>query len=87
MIQTPGEPQEQRLGEVWPYPRATQNFKKDEMNGRVDILELIFEKIAKKIKNEVPGPKNVVFGSKFCAFLGPVSLILTFLQFSLNAPD
>ena len=57
------------------------------MNGRVDILELIFEKIAKKIKNEVPGPKNVVFGSKFCAFLGPVTLISTFLQFSLNAPD
>ena len=41
--------------------RSTQNSIKDKMIGRVDILWCIFEKIAKKFKNEVTKRKNVVF--------------------------
>ena len=44
LIQPPGEPREQHL------VRATQNFIKDKMIGRVDILVRIFEKFAKKLK-------------------------------------
>ena len=46
LIQPPGEPQKQHLGDVRPKVRATQNFIKDEMTGRVDILW----RIAKKVK-------------------------------------
>ena len=46
LIQPPGEPRKQHLGEV----RATKIFIKDEITGRVDILGRIFEKIAKKLK-------------------------------------
>ena len=61
---------EKRVLKVW----ATKNFIKDKMTGRVDILWCIFENIAKKYKNWVTGPKNVVLGkliwicSKICAF-------------------
>ena len=57
------------------------------MTGRVDILWRIFRKSGKKVKNDVTGPENVVFGklnwklSKTVLFLGPVT-ILTFLKFS-----
>jgi len=42
----PGEPREHSLGEV----RVTQNFIKDNMTESVDMLECIFEIIAKKLK-------------------------------------
>ena len=56
------------------------------MSGMVDILRRIFEKIAKKLKMKSQEQKNVVFGYlknvHKSTFLGPVSSILTFLQFS-----
>ena len=39
-----------------------QNFIKDKMSGRVDILWRIFEKIAKKLKMKSQERKNVVYG-------------------------
>ena len=54
MIQPPGEPREQRIGEVRP-----KIFIKDKMTRMVDILR---RKKWKKVQNEVTGPENVVFG-------------------------
>ena len=42
----PGEPREHFLGEL----RVIQNFIKDNMTESVDMLECIFEIIAKKLK-------------------------------------
>ena len=57
------------------------------MTGRVDIIWQIFEKNGKKVKNEVTGTEKRRFWliylktfQKF-TFLGPVTSILTFLQF------
>ena len=61
--------------------RATQNFIKDKITGRVDILWRIFEKIAKKkLKIKSQERKNVVFCKLLlnCANLGPVTSILIF---------
>ena len=67
--------------------RATQHFIKDKMTGRVDILRRIFEKSAKKLKMKSQERKNVFFflnysehKQKNCAFLGPVTTILTVFQ-------
>jgi hypothetical protein len=68
--------------------RATQNFIKDKMNGRVDILWRIYEKIAKKLKMKSQEQKKRRFWLIYLknvhksTFLGPVTSILTFLQFS-----
>ena len=40
--------------------RATKNFIKDKMTGRVNIILRIFEKIAKKLKMKSQEQKNVV---------------------------
>ena len=42
LIQPPGEPREQHLGDVDQKVRATQNFIKDKMTGRVNILWRIY---------------------------------------------
>ena len=58
------------------------------MTGRVDILSRIFEKIEKKVNNEVTGTEKhrfwLIYLKTFhkSTFLGPVTSILTFLQFS-----
>ena len=50
LIQPPGEPQEQHLGDVpTQKDRATQNFIKDKMTGRVDICILAHFLEIKKI--------------------------------------
>ena len=70
-----------------PKVRATQNFIKYEITGRVNYRVHFWEN-CKKVKNKVTGSKKVVFGkfiwkrSRICAFLGPVTSILTLLQFS-----
>ena len=66
--------------------RATQNFIKDKMTGRVNKLWRIFLKIAKKLKNKVKGTEKrrfwLIYLKTFhkSTFLGPVTSILTFLQ-------
>ena len=56
------------------------------MTGRVNILWRIFEKIAKKVKNEVTGTEKrriwLIYLKTFYTFtfLGPVTSILIFLQ-------
>ena len=57
------------------------------MSGRVDILWHIFEKIAKKLKMNSQEQKNdfrLIYLKTFhkSTYLGPVTSILTFLQFS-----
>jgi len=48
LIQPPGEPREQHLGDVRQKKvRATQNFIKDEMTGRVDIHSAYLRKMQK----------------------------------------
>ena len=49
------EPREKKV-------RATQNFIKDKMTGRVDILWRIFEKVTKKFQMKSQERENVVFG-------------------------
>ena len=66
--------------------RATQNFIKDKMTGRVDILWHIFEKIAKKLKMKSGTEKRrfrLIYLKTFhkSTYLGPVTSILTFLPF------
>ena len=53
MIQPPGEPREQHLGDVRPqkFELGTQNFIKDEMTRRVDILGRNFFLKRKNVKN------------------------------------
>ena len=64
LIQPPGEPWEHHLGEVWQKKVwATQNFIKDKMIRRVNILWHIFEKSAKKVQNETER-NNIVFGKE-----------------------
>jgi hypothetical protein len=93
LIQPPGEPREQHLGDVRQKVRASQNFIKDKMTGRVNILKRIFEKIAKKVKIEVTGTKKRSFWLFYLktfhktTFLGPVTSILTFCSFLKNVPD
>ena len=41
---------------------AAQNFIKHKMTGRVDILQCILEKNAKKLKMKSQERKNIVFG-------------------------
>ena len=54
----PGEP----LGEVRQKKvLATQNFIRDKMTERADILWHMFKKM-QKVKNEVTGPESIVFG-------------------------
>ena len=82
LIQPPGGPREQHL-DVRPqkFELGTQNFIKDEMTGRVDILGRNFFKKRKNFKNEVTGTKKRRFWliylktfEKF-TFLGPVTSI------------
>ena len=68
--------------------RATQNFIKDKMTGRVDILANFWNN-CKKVKNEVTGTEKrrfrLIYLKTFhkSTYLGPVTfVILTFLQFS-----
>ena len=79
---TPGEPQKHHLGEVRPKKfKLHRIFIKDKMNVR---------KSAKKVNNEVKGPeKNISFDYysetfKNCAFLCPVTSILTFFAIFLK---
>ena len=88
LIQPPGEPREQHLGDVRPNSVwATQNFMKNKMTGRVDILWCIFEK-SKKVKNEVIGTEKFRFWLiylktfKKITFFGPCYFNFNFLQFS-----
>ena len=72
--------------------RATQNFIKDKMTGRVDILWCIFEKIAKKLKMKSQEQKRffrLIYLKTFhkSTFLGPVTSILIFFAVFSNAPD
>ena len=58
LIQPPGEPREQHLGDV-----RTKKFELHKMTGRVDILIFThFEKNAKKFKMKSQERKNIVFG-------------------------
>ena len=82
LIQPPRKPRKQHLGDVRP-----KKFEQNKMTGRVDILAHIREK-CKKVKNEVTGTEKRCFWliylktfNKFI-FLGPVTSILTFVQFS-----
>ena len=85
LIQLPGEPREQHLGDVRPkkfelhkFSFTTKNFIKDEMTGRVDILWRIFEKIAKKLKMKSQEQKKVHNST----FFSPVTSVFTFLEVS-----
>ena len=65
LIQPPGEPREQHQGDVRPKKvLATQNFIKNKMTERSDVLTRwhIFEKNAKKLKMKSQERNNVVFG-------------------------
>ena len=63
LIQPPGEPREQHLGDVRHKKFELHKINiKDKMTERVDILWRIFEKIAKKLKMKSQGQKDVVFG-------------------------
>ena len=95
MIQPPGEPREQHLGDVQlkNCELCTQHFIKNKMTGRVHILWRIFWKNAKKLKNEVTGTEIRRFWliylktfDKF-TFFSPVSSILPFFGFLKNTPE
>ena len=66
--------------------RATEHFIKDEITRRVDILWRISKKIAKKLKMKSQERKNLIYLKTFqkFTFLGPITSLLTFLQFSQN---
>ena len=87
LIQPPGEPREQHLGDVWNKKLEQHKIVKDRTTGRVNIRWRIFEKI-KIVKNEVAGMEKRRFwfiylkSFKKFTFLGPVTSILIYLQFS-----
>ena len=58
MIQPPGEPREQRLGEVYQKSSSYTKFHKRQnyRNGRYTLGH--FLKKRKKVQNEVTGPKT-----------------------------
>ena len=88
LIQPPGEPREQHLGDVRPKSSSYTKFHKrqNDRKGRYTIAN--FWKNWKKVKNEVTGTENrriwLIYLKTFhnFTFLGPVTSILIFLQFS-----
>ena len=83
LIQPLGEPREHHLGEV----RAAQNFIKGKITGRVNIHLYIYELSSKKFEMKSHRTRKTSFlvnhseTFKNCAFLCPVTSILTFLKF------
>ena len=62
LIQTPGEPREQHLGDVRPEKFELHKTSLKKIIGRVDILWRNFDKNAKKLKMKSQERKNAVFG-------------------------
>ena len=86
-LTTPGEPREQQLGEVRTKKVELKKFHKTQNYWKGSIYEY-FSKMRKKVQNEVTETEKRSFWliylktfKKF-TFLGPVTSILTFLQFS-----
>ena len=88
LIQPPGEPREQHLGDVRPKSSSyTKSHKRqNDRKGRYTMAN--FWKNCKKVKNEVTGTEKrrfrLIYLKTFhkSTYLGPVTSILTFLQFS-----
>ena len=88
LIQPPGEPREQHLGDVRPKSSSYTKFhkKQNDRKGRYTMAN--FWKNRKKVKNEVTGTEKrriwLIYLKTFhtFTFLGPVTSILIFLQFS-----
>ena len=62
LIQFPGEPREQNLGDVRPSSLSYTKFHKNQNDRKCRILGHIFKKKSKKIKNEVTVTEKHHFG-------------------------
>ena len=88
LIQPPGEPREQHLGDVRPKSSSYTKFHKRQNDRKGRYTMANFWKNWKKVKNEVTGTEKrriwLIYLKTFhnFTFLGPVTSILIFLQFS-----
>ena len=88
LIQPPGEPREQHLGDALPKSSSYTKFHKRQNDRKGRYTMAHFWKNCKKVKNEVTGTEKrrfrLIYLKTFhkSTFLGCVTSIFTFLQFS-----